>query len=88
VIDAMVNHPSVSEFICVKLINKFVSDEISLVVLSCQHSAICDWAIGERCYCGVALDDSGRQHQNCHALILNPSTQTNYFWSGGATDQK
>ena len=30
VIDRMVDHPSTSEFICQKLINKFVSDEISL----------------------------------------------------------
>ena len=30
VIDRMVGHPSTSEFICQKLINKFVSDEISL----------------------------------------------------------
>jgi hypothetical protein len=30
VIDKMVAHPSTSEFICQKLINKFVSDEISL----------------------------------------------------------
>ena len=30
VIDKMVTHPSTSEFICQKLINKFVSDEISL----------------------------------------------------------
>ncbi len=30
VIDGFVNHPSTAEFICVKLINKFVSDQISL----------------------------------------------------------
>jgi hypothetical protein len=30
VIDAMIGHPSTSEFVCVKLVNKFVSDEISL----------------------------------------------------------
>jgi uncharacterized protein (DUF1800 family) len=30
VIDRMVEHPSTSEFICLKLVNKFVSDEISL----------------------------------------------------------
>ncbi len=30
VIDYMVGHPSTAEFICIKLINKFVSDEISL----------------------------------------------------------
>jgi len=30
VIDAFVKHPSTAEFICIKLVNKFVSDEISL----------------------------------------------------------
>lgn len=30
VIEAMEDHPSTSEFICIKLINRFVSDEISL----------------------------------------------------------
>ena len=30
VIDVMANHPSTREFICVKLVNKFVGDEISL----------------------------------------------------------
>lgn len=30
IIDGFVNHPSTAEFICLKLINKFVSDEISL----------------------------------------------------------
>ncbi len=30
IVDAMVKHPSTAEFICLKLINKFVSDEITL----------------------------------------------------------
>jgi len=88
VIDAMVNHPSVSEFICVKLINKFVSDEISLVS---YHANTAPLRLRQLVNDAIAAWHSTTPAGNIRTVmrtILNPSTQTNYFWSGGAYRSK
>jgi hypothetical protein len=88
VIDAMVNHPSVSEFICLKLINKFVSDEISLVS---YHANTAPSRLRQLVDDAIAAWHSTNPAGNIRTVmraILNPSTQNNYFWSGGAYRSK
>jgi hypothetical protein len=84
IVDSFVNHPSVSEFICIKLVNKFVSDEINLRsykdgsapadLIDLVNSAIQAW-------------NSTTPRGNIRTVmnaILSPSTQTSYFWSRAA----
>jgi hypothetical protein len=88
VIDAIVNHPSTREFIVLKLINKFVSDEITLAnykdrsgpkeLVALLDLGIKAWQSTER---------PGHIRTVMHAL-LDPDTQSNAFWSGVAYRSK
>src|SRR5262249_41201311 len=88
VLDSFVNHPSVSEFICIKLINKFVSDQINLrsykdgsapaELIALENSAIQAW-------------NSTTPRGNIRTVmtaILSPSSQDSYFWSRTAYRSK
>lgn len=80
VIDRMVEHPSTSEFICLKLVNKFVSDEISLEsyhkrtaapeLLELMDNAVSTWHSSK-----PAGDIARVMHS-----ILDPVMQQNAFW--------
>lgn len=84
VIDAMVNHPSTREFICLKLINKFVSDQITLQsyrngtapegLRQVMDDALAAW---------TSTTPAGNIRTVMRA-ILKPSSQDNYFWTGSA----
>jgi hypothetical protein len=81
VIDAMVAHPSTSEFIIVKLINKFVSDEITLEtyhagtapsdLIILMKQAIATWNATPR---------PGHIRSVLHT-ILDPVNQQGPFWN-------
>lgn len=82
VIDAMESHPSTAEFICLKLVNKFVSDEITLdtyhnrtaspELLDLMDSAIAAWNTpvnGRKGHIGTVLN-----------AIIQPIARVNVFW--------
>jgi len=80
VIDRMVGHPSTSEFICQKLINKFVSDDITLAT---YHSRTAPAELLE------LMDDAIKAwHSTKPAgdiakvmrVILDPRAQQSAFW--------
>ena len=88
VVQSMVDHPSTSEFICLKLINRFVSDEISLKgyhertgpvgLLRLMDDAIEAW-------------HSTKPAGNIRAVLITIFSQQqpeNYFWSEGAVHAK
>ncbi len=88
VIDAMSKHPSTAEFIVVKLLNKFVSDEISLEtyhaksappeLLALMDKAIAAWFSTPRPgHIGTVLE-----------TILDPVNQESFFWSPRAVGAK
>jgi uncharacterized protein (DUF1800 family) len=82
VIDAMVDHPSTAEFICIKLVNRFVSDEISLhsyhersaapELLTLVDNAIAAWNTpvnGRKGHLGTVL-----------RAVIDPLARVNVFW--------
>lgn len=88
VIDALVEHPSTAEFIVIKLLNKFVSDEISLekyhqregpeALLALADDAIAAWFSTPRPgHLGTVL-----------TAIFDPVKQENFFWSRRAAQAK
>lgn len=84
IIDSFVNHPSVSEFICLKLINKFVSDEITL---GSYHDGSAPAELRALMDAAIQAWRSTTPAGNIRtvmAAILNPTTQSNYFWSRSA----
>jgi hypothetical protein len=84
VIDAMVSHPSTREFICLKLVNRFVSDDIDLVsyrngtapegLRALLDSAQAAW---------MSTTPPGHIETVLRAL-LRPQTEDGYFWSQSA----
>ena len=80
VIDRMVGHPSTSEFICQKLINKFVSDEISLATYHSRTAPaellhLMDQAI-EVWHSTKPAGDIDKVMK----VILDPKKQQSAFW--------
>ena len=81
VIRAMVDHPSTSEFLCLKLINRFVSDEISLRsyhersadpgLLRLMDQAIQAWH---------ATEPAGNI-ANVLGVVFSTTRSDNYFWA-------
>lgn len=81
VVDSFVNHPSVSEFICLKLINKLVSDEISL---RSYHDGTAPEPLMKLMRDAIAAWHSTQPAGNIKTVlrtILSPTTQDSYFWS-------
>ncbi len=82
VIDAMVGHPSTAEFLCIKLVNRFVSDEISLdsyhsrtapeELLTLVDNAIAAWNTpvnGRKGHLGTVVQ-----------AVTDPIARVNVFW--------
>lgn len=83
-IDSFVNHPSVSEFICLKLINKFVSDEISLRT---YHDGTAPAELRALLDEAMAAWKSTQPAGNIGTVlraILKPATLDGHFWSRAA----
>ena len=81
VIDAMVSHPSTSEFIVIKLINRFVSDEISL---DTYHDGVAPDDLMELANRGIEAWHSTVPAGNIRTVlntILDPQSQSTPFWS-------
>ncbi|MCP5518112.1 MAG: DUF1800 family protein [Verrucomicrobiales bacterium] len=88
VIDAMVAHPSTREFICLKLINKFVSDDINLVSF---HNGTAPVGLRRLMNDAMTAWMSSSPPGNIGAVlraIVRPATQDGYFWSQSAYRNK
>ena len=80
VIDRMVGHPSTSEFICQKLINKFVSDEISLTT---YHSRTAPNELLQLMDQAIEVWHSTKPAGDIDKVmrvILDPKKQESAFW--------
>jgi hypothetical protein len=81
VIDAMVAHPSTSEFIVIKLINRFVSDEITL---DSYHDGVAPEDLVKLANRGIAAWHATNPAGNIRNVldsILDPREQSTPFWS-------
>ncbi len=84
VIDAMVGHPSTSEFVCIKLVNKFVSDEISLDTYHARSAPEWLLALVDN---AIAAWNSTSPPGNIRTVmrsILDPQDRVSGFWLEGA----
>lgn len=84
VLDAMVSHPSTREFICLKLVNKFVSDDINLVS---YHNGTAPEPLRRLLDDALAawMSTTPPGHiQTVLRAILRPQTLDGYFWSHSA----
>ena len=80
VIDKMVKHPSTSEFICIKLVNRFVSDDISL---ESYHDRSAPNELLELMDQAITTWNSSKPAGNIAEVmrtILDPAKQQNAFW--------
>lgn len=81
VVQSMVDHPSTAEFICIKLIQKFVSDEITLATFQDETApAEIRQLLDEAMDAWYSTEPAG----NIGAVmrtILDPVNQVNLFWS-------
>jgi hypothetical protein len=88
VIDAMANHPSTREFICLKLINRFVSDDINLI--SYHNGTAPDGLrqlLDDAMSAWTSTSPPGHIETVLRA-ILRPQTRDGFFWSQSAARSK
>ncbi|MEM7385261.1 MAG: DUF1800 family protein, partial [Verrucomicrobiota bacterium] len=81
IIDHMVSHPSTSEFIVIKLVNKFVSDEITL---DTYHERTADEALLDLVDGGIEAWYSTNPPGHIATVLeklFDPDDQANAFWS-------
>jgi uncharacterized protein (DUF1800 family) len=87
-IDFFVTHPSTSEFICLKLINKFVSDEISLS--SYRDGTAPEplrWLMDDMIVAWHSTQPAGNIRTVMETLLV-ASSQPGHFWSRAAYRSK
>ena len=84
VIDMIIGHPSTAEFISVKLVNRFVSDGISLD--SYHERSAPDHLLGLVDQCVQAWNSTDRPGHipTILRIILDPEFKSSAFWSDGA----
>jgi hypothetical protein len=81
VVQSMVSHPSTAEFICIKLIQKFVSDEITLADYKNGIAPVeLQELLNEAIKAWYSTDQPGDIATVMRA-ILDPVNQSNIFWS-------
>ncbi|MBN2316629.1 MAG: DUF1800 family protein [Sedimentisphaerales bacterium] len=88
VVQSMADHPSTAEFICIKLIQKFVSDEITLANYK-DGSAPAE--LVELLADAISAWNSTTPAGNIATVmntILDPENQSNLFWSPSAYRNK
>lgn len=88
IIDAFVSHPSTAEFICLKLVNKFVSDEITL---DSYHDGSAPPELKQVLDDAIAAWHSTQPAGHIATVLktlLQPTTQDSWFWSRAAFASK
>lgn len=88
VIDALVGNPPTAEFICLKLVNRFVSDEISLDTY--RHRTAPEWLLAMMDEAIVAWNSTTPKGNIATVLgsIFDPVERRNGFWVEGARFSK
>ena len=84
VIDAMVSHPSTAEFICVKLVNKFVSDGISLDTYHDRSAPGWLLALVDDAIAAWNSTSPAGNIKTVMTSILDPQQKKSGFWLEGA----
>ena len=84
VIDAIVAHPSTAEFISIKLVNKFVSDEISLDTYHDRSAPGWLLAIVDDAIAAWNSTSPAGNIKTVMASILDPQRKVSGFWLEGA----
>ena len=82
VVEDLINHPRTAEFICIKLIQRFVSDEMSLAVYSSDRTSI-PIELRTLLADAIAAWNSTSPRGNIETVmraILKPSTKDGAFW--------
>ncbi len=84
VIDAMISHPSTSEFICLKLVNRFVSDDITLGTYHDRSAP--DYLLNALDRAIEAWHSTSPKGNIATVMtsILDPAQQISAFWLQGA----
>lgn len=81
VIDALISHPATAEFISLKLVNKFVSDEISLETLHDQSAPVeLRVAVANAVAAWYSTTPPGNI-ATVLTTILDPVQQQSHFWA-------
>ncbi len=80
VIDTMADHPSTSEFICLKLVNKFVSDEISLAAFHNRNAPKELLLLMDQAIEAWHSTQPAGNIDNVMRVILDPKKQQSAFW--------
>jgi len=84
VIDAMASHPSTREFICLKLINRFVSDDIDLVSYRKGTAPEGLRTLLDEAQAAWMSTTPPGHIETVLRVILRPASQDGYFWSQSA----
>ena len=84
IIDDMVSHPSTSEFLCIKLVNKFVSDEISLDTYHARTAPAWLLAIVDDAIAAWNSTSPAGNIKTVMTSILDPQAKVGGFWLEGA----
>ena len=84
VIDVIIGHPSTAEFISVKLINRFVSDGISLSSYHQRSAPDHLLVLVDQCVQAWNSTDRPGHIPTILRVILDPSFKASPFWSEGA----
>lgn len=88
VVDAMVDHPSTAEFICLKLVNRFVSDEITLTT---YHNGTAPEPLRRLMDAAIAAWHSTRPAGHIETVlraVLDPAGQGSPFWARSSYQAK
>jgi hypothetical protein len=81
VVQGMVDHPSTKEFICIKLIQRFVSDEISLAALKAGTVPQDLQALLAACIAAWDSTSPKGDIREVLRVILDPAGKSGPFWS-------
>ncbi len=81
VLESMVDHPSTAEFLCIKLIQKFVSDDLTLATYKDGSAPIeLRELLDDAITAWYSTEPPGHIATVMHT-ILDPVSQSNLFWS-------
>ncbi|MCG8683558.1 MAG: DUF1800 domain-containing protein, partial [Desulfobacterales bacterium] len=88
VVQAMPGHPSTSEYICIKLIQRFVSDQISLANVKDGTVSPALAMLLQDCITAWHSTTPPGHIATVLETLFDPETQTNLFWSDAAYRNK
>lgn len=88
VIDAMVANPAAAQFICIKLVNRFVSDEISLDSYKDRSAPGYLLTLADQAVAAWNSTTPAGNIATVMAVILDPVGQSNAFWLDGSYEGK